>query len=386
MKRLAVILLIFALFLCACAKQNENGTDDATETPAADTAPADQGGTEEISTEDWEKALDYPEFDFEGTDLTQYVKIGNYRGLTATRENDVLTEEEYENSLKAYLSDYVEYAKITDRAVEAGEEINVDYTGYLDGVAFAGGTAKGATVTAADNTGYIAGFATAYIGRMPLEEFSFNVTFPEAYANETLRGREVTFVTTVNYIEGTEPIYPELTDAFAQVKLGFGTAAEFSEYFRALLQKQKTFTVQNDLHDDLINQVVENSEVIQWPEDAVLHVYAVSRQYYENYAASYGMDYESFIQAVLQLDDAGMMEESRAMVKEELVVYGLMQEMGITLSEEEYQAYLAELAEVYDMTPEEAEASSSQESLDVTFRYQKMLREIEKLAIIIPAA
>ena len=146
-------------------------------------------------------------------DMTKYVTLGNYKGLTATETVTPLTDEAFAAELNSYLNSVTIYEKITDRKTQENDTILMDYVGTLDGVAFAGGTAQGQSITLNANSGYIAGFAEGLICVTPGQTVALNLTFPTDYHAADLAGKAVVFTVTVHYIQG-EKLTPELTDAF----------------------------------------------------------------------------------------------------------------------------------------------------------------------------
>ncbi|MGN1345232.1 MAG: FKBP-type peptidyl-prolyl cis-trans isomerase, partial [Eubacteriales bacterium] len=245
-----VLLLVTVLLLASCGTEEPGftvGTSD--ESSVGDQVVQYNLGKEGTS-------IDAEPYDYMANDLTSFIQLGEYRNLEVTRESAFLTDEEFEDEIDNLLESYSYYAEETGRAVEEGDRVLVDCAGYLDGVAFEGGTATGQTVVAAANTGYIEGFAEAFIGQMPGEEFSFNVTFPESYGNVDLAGREVTFVCTVHSIQGTEEIVPELTDAFVSETFGYNNVEEFRIIYRDTVEQQKAYYVESNMYSELWTAVV----------------------------------------------------------------------------------------------------------------------------------
>lgn len=321
-------------------------------------------------------------FDYMTNDLSGYIKIGEYKGLPVTKESDVLTDEEFENEIAVLLDNYSYYEEYTDRAVEEGDTVRADYAGYRDGVAFEGGTATDQSITAASNTGYIEGFAEAFIGQMPGQEFSFNVTFPEDYGSAELAGAEVTFTCTVHAILGDELIVPELTDEFVQENFGFGTVEEFRISYRSTVEEQKAYYVESSMYSDLWLQVVNNAEVLAYPEAEVNRIYNEQRSMYEQYAASFGVDYDTFLASYLNITDEELLEDSRAYVKEDLVMYQLIKDLSIEMTDEEYNESLAFFAESYGMTVDDLISYYGEDTIRATVIWQKLMDTVAADAVI----
>lgn len=377
---IALIAAALLITMTACGAENEETETNAGETNGdiISTIPIGDG-----SSENADDILSAEAYDYMSNDLSAFIKVGEYKGLTVTKGSDTLTDEEFENEIATLLDSYSYYEEYTDRAVEEGDTVIADFAGYRDGVQFEGGTATNSTITAASNTGYIPGFAEAFIGKTPGEEFSFDVTFPESYDNTELAGAEVTFVCTVHAILGDELIVPELTDEFVAENFGYNNAEEFRIAYRTTAQKQKTYEVESNMYTDLWLQVVENSEVLAYPEEEVNRIYGQQRLMYEQYAAQFGTDYDTFLSSYLNVTDADLLEESRTYVREDLVMYQLVKDLGIELTDEEYQVGLEFFAESYGMTTQELTAYYGEDTIRATIIWQKLMEAVAAEANIV---
>ena len=357
-------------------------TPDVPETPAA----ADNGGEtidfEALTSDDINAWASADPFDYAGADLTGYVRLGQVEGLTVTKGSALLTDEEFENELDALLQNYAYSVEITDRPVAEGDTVRADYAGYKDGEAFAGGTASDQQITAQGGTGYIEGFAEAFIGQVPGEEFSFNVTFPENYGVEELNGQEVTFVATVHAILTGEEVVPELDDEFVSSNFDYDTADEFRDAYRLTVEKRKAYYVQNVVHNDLWEAILEGAEILSWPESEVNRIYAEHRQAYENYASYYQTDYQNFMKTYMNQTDEELYDLARSYVKEDLVMYALADALDIHPTEEEKDAITTELAEYNGVTKDDMIAYYGEETLEKSVIWQMNMEAVEAAAVV----
>ncbi len=296
-----------------------------------------------------EKKITSDPFVYWEEDLTPYVTLGNYRDIPATRISAVLTDAEFDEQVQILLEYYAEPVQITDRAAAEGDTCNFDFSGYVDGVQFDGGTATGQTITLSGNGGFIEGFVPAIIGKMPGESFDIVTTFPADYGVDSLNGKEATFKCTLNYIEG-EAILPAFDDAFAQQISEFNTAEELRADLRQALEEEKAAQADNQLYSDVWTQVVANATIHQYPEDKVTFIYQQYVQEYASYAAmAYGVTYEEYL-ARMGGTDEQVRQMARDQVKEDLVFYAITAAEAITVSDEEYAAELPTFAEAFGMT------------------------------------
>ncbi|MFA6948562.1 MAG: FKBP-type peptidyl-prolyl cis-trans isomerase, partial [Eubacteriales bacterium] len=118
--------------------------------------------------------------------LSDYVKLGEYKGLTLSAE---AVENSVQSTIDSLLSDNAETKDITDRAVAAGDKVNIDYAGTIDGEAFTGGTAAAQELTLG-SSGYIDGFDDGIIGMSIGDNKTIEVTFPEDYSNADVAGKD----------------------------------------------------------------------------------------------------------------------------------------------------------------------------------------------------
>ena len=319
-------------------------------------------------------------FDYRNADLSAYIRLGQVEGLNVTSESAVLTDEEFDNEIDSLLDAYSEYAEIRDRTVEEGDTVRADYAGYLDGVAFQGGTAYDQEITAQGGTGYINGFAEAFIGQYPGEEFSFTVTFPEDYGVDELNGREVTFISTVHAILSDELIVPELNDEFVSATFGYDSVDEFLDAYRLSVENQKEEYVRNAVMNDLWAQVVGGAEVLAYPESEVKRTYAAQRTSYAQYASYYQVDYAEFLSDYLNMTDEELYAEAESYVKEDLILYSLAEKLNVNPTDEEYDAGIEELARYNGMTADDMRDYYGEDTLRVSVLWEMVMDRVRETA------
>ena len=140
------------------------------------------------------------------------VELGNYKGLKAVKYVHKVTDEEIDNRIQQDVDKATTMADVTDRAVENGDTVNLNYAGTVDGVAFEGGTAENQTLEIGSGH-FIPGFEEQMIGMQIGEEKDLNVKFPDEYHAENLKGKDAVFHVKVNGIQ--TKVVPALDDDFA---------------------------------------------------------------------------------------------------------------------------------------------------------------------------
>lgn len=273
------------------------------------------------------------------TDVEKYVTLGDYRNIAASVAEDYLNALVL-NTYNAYVT--VEDA-ITDRAVETGDTVDIDYEGKKDGVAFAGGTAAGASLTIGSGE-FIAGFEDGLIGVLPGETVDLDLTFPEGYGNAELAGQAVVFTVTVNYIK---PGLDEMKDSVvSNIGIeGVNTVEELRQYAYDILhsdiQNDYIVQLQNIIVDELIVQstfeeipeayVEAGREILTANLEDIAASYGISADEYTSYF--YGMSAENFVNAYAERG-----------VKQDFILQAIANREALSVSDEELQSQLEEYA------------------------------------------
>lgn len=286
-------------------------------------------------------------------DFLKYITLGVYKGIEIAPIE--VTEEDIQSEIDYMLEHSYEADPITDRPVEEGDTVNLDYTGYRGEEAFEGGSAQGAFLTIGSGE-FIPGFEEGLVGAVPGRELELPLTYPEEYWDETLAGAEVNFVVTVNYIEG-ERRTPELTDAWIEEQTN-GELHSVEEY-RSWLRKQMEQDALNQRRSLMLKTVIEGSEIKGYPEERLQAMKEEILKYYEEYASyQYGMTLEEYTASMGQSMEAFMLqvtESAQESVAQTMITMTIASLENIDVTEEEcdqgavFYGYedFAEFAEYY---------------------------------------
>ena len=170
------------------------------------------------------KPISRPELDVEqiekGKDLIftaivyEYpeVQLGDYKSIHAEKVVDEVTDDDVNAEIERERDRIARYVDVTDRPVKLDDEVNIDYKGFCEGEQFEGGTAEGQTLVIGSGH-FIPGFEDQLVGKNIGDEVEVNVTFPEEYHAENLKGKPATFQVKINSIRVKE--LPALDDEFA---------------------------------------------------------------------------------------------------------------------------------------------------------------------------
>jgi len=177
-----------------------------------------------------------------------------YKGLAAQLDKYTVTDSEIERQLQRLLQQSPRIAVVTDRPTESGDEVVLDYAGFCDGVQFAGGTAEKQTLVLGSGM-FIPGFEEQLLDKVPGEQVTVHVTFPEQYHSEELAGKAAEFHCTIHEIRVKTPY--ELDDVFAKEVGGCETLDEMRKKLGESLQAYSDERGEMDLQQRLLTKAAE---------------------------------------------------------------------------------------------------------------------------------
>ncbi len=281
------------------------------------------------------------------------VKLGKYKKLGIKKEEVKVTKEEIDHALEETLNRYSE--NITkDGSVENGDIAIIDFEGFKDGVAFEGGKGENYSLTIGSNT-FIPGFEEQLIGMKAGETKEIEVTFPEEYHSEDLKGAKATFKVKVNEVKTIK--VPELNkDFFDDLGMeGIDSEESLRKQLEENIQVHKESHAENDFIDALLVKAVENMEVDV--PDAMVNdeTDRMLRQYEENLKMQ-GITLQQFYQFTNSDETAlkdQMKEEALKRVKERLLLEEIKKEEKIEVTDEDAEKEADDLANKYQMKKDE---------------------------------
>lgn len=259
------------------------------------------------------------------------LKMGEYKGLSHTKERDEVTDGEVEAYIHSLAVKYP--PEITDRAAALGDTANIDYEGVKDGVAFEGGTAYSYDLKLGSGD-FIAGFEDAVVGMMPGESRDVPLTFPENYRKEEMAGEDVVFHVTLNHV--TNPDEIAIDDALAK-RVNHdenATLEQLKAESREKMELKAEVYYYLESAAELLTQVVANAEVTVDPDAAEAAVEEFRAQYTAQ-AALYGMDYKTFLSAYMSTTPEKAEEDVVNSLKEEMVMNEIISVENIQATDEQ---------------------------------------------------
>ncbi|MBO7352750.1 MAG: FKBP-type peptidyl-prolyl cis-trans isomerase, partial [Lachnospiraceae bacterium] len=186
------------------------------------------------------------------------VTLGQYKGVEYSPLSTEVTDEDIQKKIDSFLNSNQEKVEITDRTdVRDGDVTSIDFTGYMNGETFEGGTGTDYPLTIGSGQ-FIDGFEDGLVGVNVGETVDLALQFPDPYQNNPdFAGKPVTFTVTVNGIYTM--VTPEFTDELVADKTDYNTTAEYRDYVASQLKTQLESDAQSSKEYDIVKKVIENS-------------------------------------------------------------------------------------------------------------------------------
>ena len=285
--------------------------------------------------------------------LKPEIKLGKYKDLGIKKGKVNVSKKEIEEAIQSMREQYKENI-VKDGSVEKGDIAVIDFEGFKDGVAFDGGKGENYSLEIGSNT-FIPGFEDQIIGMKAGEEKDINVTFPEDYQAENLKGQPVVFKVKVEEVKTVK--LPELDkDFFEDLGMeGIDTKEALENQVKENIKARKQVEVDNKYTDELLAKIAETTEV-EIPE-VMIHDEAHRMVHqFADHIAMQGISIEQFYQ-MTNSSEADLMEkykdEALKRVKTRLILDEIIKKEKIEVSDEEIEKHIEELANKYQMTKEE---------------------------------
>lgn len=283
------------------------------------------------------------------------VSVKDYKGIEAVKTLKKIGDKEVNERIDAMRNRNARLVDVTDRPSKKGDSLIFDFDGYVDGIPFEGGKAEKFSLEIGSGQ-FIPGFEEQLEGKKLLEEFEVNVTFPESYHAEELKGKAAMFRCKIHEIKEKE--LPELDDEFAKDVSEFDTLDELKADIQKKMQEQSDKAASDALENKLIDKVIENMEAEIPNEMYEARIDEMIRDF-EYRLQSQGMNLESYLQytGMDRLSFRQTFEEqAQRQVKIRLALEKIVELEAIEASEEEIEAEYDKVAENYKMDKEKVKS------------------------------
>lgn len=283
--------------------------------------------------------------------LKPEIKLGKYKGVKVDKADVTVTDEEVDAEINKERENNARNIEVTDRAVKDGDMTVLDFEGFVDGVAFEGGKGENYPLTIGSGA-FIPGFEEQLVGAEIGKEVEVNVTFPEDYQAEELKGKAATFKCTVKEIKEKE--LPELDDEFASEVSEFETLAEYKADVKTKLSEKKEKEAKDAKEAAVIEAIVNDSEMeipeamLKTQQKQMVDEFAQRIQMQglsiDQYFQFTGTTYDKMIEQVKP--------QAEKRIKSRLVLEAVVKSENIATSDEDYEEELKTMAEAYQMEVE----------------------------------
>ncbi|MCM1253992.1 MAG: trigger factor [Clostridium sp.] len=282
--------------------------------------------------------------------LKPEVKLGKYKGVKVDKADAEVTEEEINAAIEKERENNARNIAVEDRPVKDGDMTLLDFEGFVDGVAFEGGKGENYPLTIGSGA-FIPGFEEQLVGAEIGKEVEVNVTFPEDYQAENLKGKAAVFKCTVKEIKEKE--LPDIDDEFASEVSEFDTLEEYKADIKKNLEEKKAKEAKDAKEAAVIEAIVEASEMdipeamIETQQRQMVDEFAqrITMQglSMEQYMQFTGANYKQMVEQVKP--------EAEKRIKSRLVLEAVAAAEKIEVTDEDYEKEIESMAEVYQMEP-----------------------------------
>ncbi|MGN0295247.1 MAG: trigger factor [Lachnospiraceae bacterium] len=298
------------------------------------------------------------------------VVLGEYKGVEVPKADLTVTEDDVLAIIKKEQEKNAVNVNVDDRAVQSGDIATIDFEGFVDGVAFEGGKGEDYPLTIGSNT-FIPGFEDQIIGHEIGTEFDVNVTFPEEYQAEELKGKAAVFKVTVKKIE--EKQLPELDDEFAAEVSEFETLAEYKAHVEKAETERKEVAAEQAKEEAAIQKAVDNAQMDIPDAMVATEANNMIREFASNLERQ-GLKLDQYLEYFGQTQD-GMREQMKPnalkRIQTRLVLEAIAKAEAFEISEDEINAEIKSMAEQYQMEEDQVKTMVNMEYLKEDISYKK---------------
>ena len=307
------------------------------------------------------------------------VKLGDYKGIEVEKVDYTVTDEDVDKDIESVRARNARVVTVDDRAVKSGDIAVIDFEGFVDDVPFEGGKGENYELEIGSNT-FIPGFEDQIIGANVDDLIDVNVTFPEEYHADELKGKPAVFKVKVNEIKVRE--LPELDDDFASEVSEFDTLADYKADVRAKLEEKAKENAEAQIQDAVVDKAIENAEfdvpdaMIDYQIDILINDMAQNLSYQ-------GMSLDMYMKYTGQTMESmreAYRDRATKQVNASLVIDAISAAEGIEVSPEEVELNLVDMSKKYNMELDKLKELISEPEMDNIKKEMVFKKTIEMLA------
>ena len=297
-------------------------------------------------------------------------EVKDYKGIKVEKTQIAVTAEDIDADIEQMRMRVSTMETVTDRAAQMDDIVTFDFDGYVDGEQFEGGKADSYSLKLGSNQ-FIPGFEEQIVGKNVEEDFDVNVTFPEDYHAENLKGKEAVFKCKIHEIKNR--VLPELDDEFAKDVSEFDSLDELKADVEKKLTEQREKQAQNEVENKILDVLIENTDVtipqamIETKIDDNIRDFSYSMQM-QGLSIDQYMQYANLTPETLR---ENYKEQSEKQVKLRLALEKIAAVEGLEPTDEDVENQLKEYAEMYSMDVDKVKAAIPVEELKKDLRVKK---------------
>lgn len=311
------------------------------------------------------------------------VTLGEYKGVTVTKTEVTVTDEEIDADIENTRNMQARTVEVTDRPVQDGDTVVIDFEGFCDGVPFEGGKGENHSLEIGSHS-FIDNFEEQLIGKNAGDETEVNVTFPEKYHAAELAGKPAVFKVKIHTVKAKE--VPELNDEFVSLVSEFETLDEYKEDVRKKLLKRKEDAAKGAKEDEAVQKIIDASKM-DIPDPMVDMQCESMIQEFESRISQQGLTLEQYMQFsgsnIEKMKDQ-VRPEAVQRIQSSLVLEQIAKEENIEVSQEEIDGQIEKLAATYGMPGEKMKeflSDEDKESIERNLSVEKAIAVIMEHAV-----
>ena len=309
------------------------------------------------------------------------VEIKDYKGIHAPKEVKEITDADVDARIDTLRQRNARIVSVDDRAAQNGDEVNIDFEGFVDDVAFEGGKGEGYPLKLGSGQ-FIPGFEDQIVGKNAGDEFDVNVTFPEDYGVDTLSGKPAVFKCKLNSISVEE--LPELDDEFVKDATEFETLDELKADTRKKLEEEATNNAETAFSNAVMDALIAKVDV---PVPHVMYEKRVDSliSSFESSLKQQGLTLEQYLQFTGMTMDSireTYLDRATNEVKLRLALEAIVKEENLDVTEAEIDDGLSEIANAYKMELDQVKGLIPMDDYKMDLLVTKALNLVKENAVV----
>lgn len=297
------------------------------------------------------------------------VEISDYSGIEVKKTVKTVSDKDIDDEIDRMRERVARIVTVEGREVKDGDTAVIDFDGYLDGVAFEGGKGENFPLEIGSHT-FIPGFEEQVIGKNVGEEFDVNVTFPDDYQSDDLKGKPAVFKCKVNEIKAKE--MPELDDDFVKDVSDKDTVDELKAEIKENLEKQNKETADEECESEIMNRMLEKmtAEIPQVMYERQIDQIVRDWEAHTRININDYLKYTGLTKAQFR---ANFKDAAKRQVELRLALEKIADLENIEISSDDVEKEYATLAEDYKMDVENVKSAISEKTLITDLKIEKAL-------------